>query len=97
MGKHCRIKSQKPHQPKIIMAVFAINDNMMMSRCAAWFMGDDMVCKPVNKWGNLRRKPFNAEHSDTKPRLPRRAYRVGIVARIVEVQHARRPMTDGRV
>ena len=38
----------------------------IMSRCAAWFIKDDAVWKPVNKWGNLRRIPFKAEHSNTK-------------------------------
>ena len=36
------------------------------SRCAACFMKDGMVWKLVNKWRNLRRIPFKAEHSDTK-------------------------------
>ena len=69
----------------------------MTSRCAAWFIKDDMVWKPVNKWGNLRRIPFKAEHSNTKcfssptPCIHSRHSRSdrGIPAR--------RPVTDGRV
>ncbi len=69
----------------------------MTSRCAAWFIKDDMVCKPVNKWGKLRRIPFKAEHSNTKcfssptPRIQSGHSRSnrGIPAR--------RPATDGRV
>ena len=38
----------------------------MTSRCAVWFIQDDMVWKPVNKWENLRRIPFKAEDSNTK-------------------------------
>ena len=91
MGKHRRFKSWNHPQLQIVMAVIADIQSVMKcmtSRCAAWFIKDDMVWKPINKRGNLRRIPFKAEHSTPNvPRLPHRAYIAGIVARIVEFQH----------
>ena len=68
MGKHRRFKSwNQPQHPNCHGCVRRQSVmKCMTSRCAAWFIKDDVVWKPLNKWGNLRRIPFKAEHSNTK-------------------------------
>ena len=69
----------------------------MTSRCAAWFIKDDMVWRPVNKWANPRRIPFAAEHSNTKCfSSPTPCIHSGHSRSDLGIP-ARRPVTDGRV
>ena len=69
----------------------------MTSRCAAWFIKDDMVWKPVNKWENLRRIPFKAEHSNTKCFSSPTPCTHSRHSRSDRGIPARRQVTDGRV